>query len=57
LAEAILKLKELDIARVQMGKKSRAFLEKNYTRNHCIDKYERMLATLYNQNNLQVEHI
>jgi len=57
LAEAILKLKELNIVRAQMGKKGRACLEKNYSRNHCIEKYERMLAIIYNQNNLQVEHV
>jgi colanic acid biosynthesis glycosyl transferase WcaI len=46
LAEAILQLKEREAALIQMGKNGRACLEKNYSRNTCVDAYEKMLTAL-----------
>jgi colanic acid biosynthesis glycosyl transferase WcaI len=57
LAEAILQLKAKESALIQMGKNGRACLEKNYARNHCVAKYEKMLSTLCNQTQLQAIHI
>jgi colanic acid biosynthesis glycosyl transferase WcaI len=57
LAESILQLKGLEAALIQMGKNGRACLEKNYTRDHCIEKYERMLTILCKPAQLQVEHV
>lgn len=49
LADAIIQLKGSESALIQMGKNGRACLEKNYSRNYCVDAYERMLMNLCNQ--------
>lgn len=57
LAETILQLINQEATLVQKGKNGRACLEKNYSRNHCVEKYERMLKILCNQAQLQVERV
>jgi colanic acid biosynthesis glycosyl transferase WcaI len=56
LAEAIIQLKDRESALIQMGHNGRAYLEKNYSRNHCVDAYEKMLTTLYNRTQLKAAH-
>ena len=51
LAEAILQLKAREPALIQMGQNGRMSLEKNYSRRHCVDAYEKMLTTLCSQLN------
>jgi colanic acid biosynthesis glycosyl transferase WcaI len=46
LAEAIVQLKDRESAVIQMGQNGRACLEKNYSRNHCVDAYEMMLTAI-----------
>lgn len=56
LAEAIVQLKANESALIQMGQNGRACLEKNYSRNHCVDAYEKMLITLYDRTQLKTAH-
>ena len=49
LAEAIIQLKDHEAMLIQMGQNGRAFLERNYSRNSCVDAYEKMLMVLNNQ--------
>jgi colanic acid biosynthesis glycosyl transferase WcaI len=53
LAEVILELKKREDRLVQMGQNGRACLEKNYSRAHCVDAYEKMLAELCSWNHLK----
>jgi colanic acid biosynthesis glycosyl transferase WcaI len=46
LADAIVQLKDHKSMLIQMGQNGRACLEKNYSRNYCVDVYEKMLTTL-----------
>ena len=46
LAEAIVQLKDRESTVIQMGQNGRACLEKNYSRNHCVDAYEMMLTAI-----------
>jgi glycosyltransferase involved in cell wall biosynthesis len=56
LAEAILQLKADESALIRMGQSGRACLEKNYSRDHCVDAYEKMLLTLRDQTHLKTAH-
>jgi colanic acid biosynthesis glycosyl transferase WcaI len=53
LAEAIVQLKARESALVQMGQSGRACLEKNYSRQRCVDAYEKMLNDLCHRTPLQ----
>jgi len=53
LAEVILQLKERESRLIQMGENGRACLEKNYSRTHCVDAYEKMLTLLCNPTHLK----
>jgi colanic acid biosynthesis glycosyl transferase WcaI len=46
LADAILQLKAQEPRLIQMGQNGRSCLEKNYTRTHCIDEYEKLFTSL-----------
>jgi colanic acid biosynthesis glycosyl transferase WcaI len=46
LADAILQLKAQESRLIQMGQNGRSCLEKNYTRTHCIDEYEKLFTSL-----------
>jgi len=46
LAEAIVQLKAREQILIQVGQNGRACLEKNYSRNHCVDAYEKMLINI-----------
>jgi glycosyltransferase involved in cell wall biosynthesis len=50
LAELITQLMDKESVCVQRGQNGRAYLEKHYSRNHCVDAYEKMLITLCNHN-------
>ena len=56
LAEAIVQLKDRESAVIQMGQNGRACLEKNYSRNHCVDDYEIMLTALCDRTQLKTVH-
>lgn len=49
LAETIIQLKERETDLTQMGKNGRTCLEKNYSRNRCVDAYEKMLTEMDEQ--------
>lgn len=49
LAEIIVQLKERESDLIQMGKNGRICLEKNYSRNRCVDAYEKMLTEMDEQ--------
>ena len=53
LAEVIVQLKSRESRLIQMGKNGRTCLEKNYSRKHCVDTYEKMLLTLWNRTHLK----
>jgi colanic acid biosynthesis glycosyl transferase WcaI len=46
LAEVIVEMKARESALIQMGQNGRASLEKNYSRQRCVDAYEKMLNDL-----------
>lgn len=46
LAKVIVEMKARESDIVQMGQNGRACLEKNYSRQHCVDAYEKMLAAM-----------
>ena len=48
VAAAIVESISQELALVGMGQKGRAYLEKYYSRNHCVEAYEKMLLNLYN---------
>ena len=56
LAEVILQLKERESELIQMGKNGRACLEKNYSRNQCVDAHEKMLIDLCDRTQLKAAH-
>lgn len=56
LAEAIVQLMDRESAVIQMGQNGRACLEKNYSRNHCVDDYEIMLTALCDRTQLKTVH-
>ena len=49
LAQAVIQLKDRESDLIQMGQNGRKCLEKNYSRKHCVDAYEKMLFTLCSQ--------
>ena len=49
LAQAVIQLKDRESDLIQMGQNGRKCLEKNYSRKHCVDAYEKMLSTLCSQ--------
>ena len=57
LADAIIQLKELESELIQMGQNGRACLEKNYSRKHCVDEYEKMLAVLCDRTLLKTARV
>jgi colanic acid biosynthesis glycosyl transferase WcaI len=57
LAEVIVMLKTQGSLLTQMGKNARYYLEKYYSRNRCIDAYEKMLTTLCEQPRFKATHI
>lgn len=57
LAEAIIQLKNRELVLIQMGQNGRACLEKNYSRNHCVDAYEKMLIALCDRTQLDAAHV
>ena len=57
LADAIIQLKGSESALIQMGKNGRACLEKNYSRNTCVDTYEKMLTTLCDQKVTYIQEV
>jgi len=56
LAEAVIQLRASKSALIQMGQNGRACLEKNYSRSHCVDAYEKMLAVLCDRRLLKAAH-
>ncbi|MFZ5858227.1 MAG: glycosyltransferase family 4 protein [Chloroflexota bacterium] len=46
LAKTIVEMKARESALIQMGQNGRACLEKNYSRQHCVDAYEKMLVAM-----------
>ena len=46
LAKAIVEMKARESELIQMGQNGRACLEKNYSRQRCVDAYEQMLAAM-----------
>jgi colanic acid biosynthesis glycosyl transferase WcaI len=57
LAEAIVEWKARESALIQMGQNGRACLEKNYSRQHCVDAYETMLTELCQRTPLQTARV
>jgi len=57
LAEAIVQLKVREHTLIQMGQNGRICLEKNYSRNQCVDAYEKMLTVLCDQTHLKATHV
>ena len=57
LAEVIIQLKEHESELTQIGQNGRACLEKNYSRNHCVDEYEKMLAVLCDRTLLKTARV
>ena len=57
LAEVILMLSAQTSLLTQMGRNARYHLEKYYTRNRCIDAYEKMLTSLVAQTQFKATHI
>ena len=53
LAEVIVQLKDRESTLIQMGQNGRICLEKNYSRNQCVDAYEKMLTVLCGQTHLK----
>ena len=53
LAEVIIQLQGRESRLIQAGQNGRACLEKNYSRTHCVDAYEKMLNGLCNQTRLE----
>jgi glycosyltransferase involved in cell wall biosynthesis len=49
LASTVAHLMRQPSALEQMGQNGRAYLEKYYSRNHCVDMYEKMLIASCNQ--------
>ena len=56
LAVTILKLTTCEFELIQMGQNGRVCLEKNYSRNQCVDAYEKMLVALCDQTHLKTAH-
>ena len=52
LAKVIVEMKARESALIQMGQNGRACLEKNYSRQHCVDAYEKMLVTMCERKSL-----
>ena len=46
LAEVVVQLKDRESTLVQRGQNGRVCLEQNYSRNHCVNTYEKMLTSL-----------
>lgn len=53
LAKVIVEMKTRESELIQMGQNGRACLEKNYSRQHCVDAYENMLNDLCHRTPLQ----
>ncbi len=49
LAGTIIELKGQGSLLTQMGKNGRCYLERHYARSRCVDAYEKMLTTLFEQ--------
>jgi colanic acid biosynthesis glycosyl transferase WcaI len=56
LAQVILQLKAKESALIQMGQNGRACLERNYSRNQCVDAHEKMLIALCDRTQLKAAH-
>jgi colanic acid biosynthesis glycosyl transferase WcaI len=50
LAELLTQLIDKESTRVQKGQNGREYLKKYYSRRHCVDAYEKMLATVCHHN-------
>ena len=57
LAEAIVQLKDRETTLIQMGQNGRVCLEKNYSRNHCVDAYEKMLINICDQKVTTIQEV
>jgi colanic acid biosynthesis glycosyl transferase WcaI len=53
LAQAIVELQAQESALIQMGQNGRANLEKNYSRQRCVDDYEKMLGAMCERKSLR----
>ena len=49
LAEVIVQLKDRESILIQRGQNGRVCLEQNYSRDHCVNAYEKMLTSLCGQ--------
>jgi colanic acid biosynthesis glycosyl transferase WcaI len=56
LPEVIIQLKSKESRLIQMGKNGRDCLEKNYSRNHCVDLHEEMLTALCDRTQFNATH-
>ena len=57
LADAILQIKAKESELILMGQNGRACLEKNYSRNQCVDTHEKMLIALCDRTYLKNAHV
>jgi colanic acid biosynthesis glycosyl transferase WcaI len=57
LAEAIAQLKAREQTLIQMGHNGRICLEKNYSRSHCVDAYEKMLINVCDQKFAPIQEV
>ena len=57
LAEAIVQLKNRETTLIQLGQNGRVCLEKNYSRKHCVDAYEKMLTKLCDQKIIAIQEV
>jgi colanic acid biosynthesis glycosyl transferase WcaI len=57
LAVTIFQLTDCESGLIQMGRNGRAYLEQNYSRNQCVDAYEKMLVALCDRVQLKAAHV
>lgn len=57
LANTIIQLKTKESGLVQIGQNGRDYLEKNYSRNQCVDAYEKMLIALCDRTQLKDAYV